>query len=29
MKILNRKDFLNTPAGTVWSYYEPYCKLKQ
>jgi hypothetical protein len=23
MKILNRKDFLKTPAGTLWSYYEP------
>jgi hypothetical protein len=23
MKILNRKDFLKTPSGTLWSYYEP------
>lgn len=23
MKIVNRKDFLNTPKGTLWSYYEP------
>jgi hypothetical protein len=23
MRILNRKDFLNTPSGTLWSYYEP------
>lgn len=23
MKILTRKQFLKTPVGTVWSYYEP------
>lgn len=23
MRILNRKDFLNTPKGTLWSYYKP------
>lgn len=23
MKIVNRKDFLNLPAETMWSYYEP------
>lgn len=28
MKILNRKDFLKTPRGTVYSYYEP-CVFKE
>jgi hypothetical protein len=23
MKILQRKDFMDTPRGTLWSYYEP------
>jgi len=25
MKILTRKQFMNTPIGTVFSYYEPQC----
>jgi len=25
MKILTRKQFMNMPVGTVFSYYEPHC----